>query len=74
MRALVPLEIQGKFHVQKDGMPRNVLAVITFHLKSIYVLVGWKGNTPDSCILSDALTKPNELNIPKGMKMELKLL
>jgi hypothetical protein len=36
----VPAEIQGKFRGRKEGITQNVLVVITFDLKFIYVLAG----------------------------------
>jgi len=53
--ANVPVEIQGKFRGRKEGTTQNVLAVITFDLKFIYVLAGWKGSAHDSRILGDTL-------------------
>ena len=57
VRASVPIQIQGRFHSQKDGTTQNVLTATTFDLKFTYVLVGWKGNAHDSRVLNDALSR-----------------
>ncbi|XP_030458817.2 uncharacterized protein LOC115679372 [Syzygium oleosum] len=66
VRASVPLEIQGRFRGRKDGTTQNVLAAVTFDLRFSYVLAGWEGTAHDSRILSDALSKPDGLNVPRG--------
>ncbi|KAG8501024.1 hypothetical protein CXB51_003119 [Gossypium anomalum] len=66
VRASVPLNIQGRFRSRKVGTMQNVLAAITFDLKFSYVLAGWECNAHDSHILSDALSRPRGLRIPKG--------
>ena len=65
--ANVPVEIQGKFRGRKEGTTQNVLAAITFNLKFIYVLAGWKGSAHDSRFLGDTLSRPNGLKIPKDI-------
>ena len=40
VRAFVPIQIQGRFHGQKDGTTENVLTTTTFDLKFTYVLAG----------------------------------
>lgn len=67
---MIPLEIQGRFRGRKDGTTQNILATVTFDLRFSYVLAGWECTSHDSCILSDALSRPNGLNIPRGKKME----
>ncbi|KAK5824347.1 hypothetical protein PVK06_019118 [Gossypium arboreum] len=66
VRASVPLNIQGRFRSRKGGTTQNVLAAITFDLKFSYVLTGWEVRAHDSRILSDALSRPRGLRIPKG--------
>ena len=63
----VPAEIQGKFRGRKEGITQNVLVVITFDLKFIYVLAGWEGSAYDSRVLGDALLRPNGLKIQEGI-------
>ncbi|KAK5786333.1 hypothetical protein PVK06_040969 [Gossypium arboreum] len=65
VRASVPFSIQGRFHSRKGGTTQNVLAAITFDLKFSYVPTGWKGSAHDTRILSDALSRPRGLRVPK---------
>ncbi|PPD89536.1 hypothetical protein GOBAR_DD13522 [Gossypium barbadense] len=58
--------MQGRFRSRKGGTTQNVVAAITFDLKFAYVLAGWEGSAHDSRILSDALSRPRGLRIPKG--------
>ena len=51
VHASVPIQIQGRFRVRKDGTTQNVLAAATFDLKFTYVLAGWEGSTHDSRVL-----------------------
>ncbi|KAK5771405.1 hypothetical protein PVK06_047608 [Gossypium arboreum] len=66
VRASIPLNIQGRFRNRKGGTTQNVSVAITFDLKFSYVLAGWEGRVHDSCILSDALSRPRGLRIPEG--------
>jgi hypothetical protein len=61
--ANIPVKIQGKFRGRKEETTQNVLAAITFDLKFIYVLDGWKGSAHDSQVLGDALSIPSGLKI-----------
>jgi len=67
IHAIVPVEIQGKFRGRKEETIQNILAAITFDLKFIYVLAGWKGSAHDSRVLGDALSRPSGLKIPEGI-------
>ena len=58
------LKFKESFEVEKKGTTQNVLAAITFDLKFIYVLAGWKGSTHDSRVLSDAISRRSGLKIP----------
>ncbi|XP_048140759.1 putative nuclease HARBI1 [Rhodamnia argentea] len=66
VRASIPLEIQGRFCGRKEGTIHNVLAAVTFDLRFSYILDGWEGTAHDSCVLADALSKPNGLKVPRG--------
>ena len=63
----MPLETQGRFRGRKDGTMQNVLAVISFDLKFIYVLAGWEGSAHDSRMLNDAFTRLGGFSIPEGI-------
>ena len=38
-------------------------------MQFIYVLLGWEGSTSDSRVLRDAVSRPNGLKVPTGMKI-----
>ncbi|XP_047264617.1 uncharacterized protein LOC124885297 [Capsicum annuum] len=61
--ASIPIEQQNRFHGRKGTTTQNVLAVINFNLKFMYVLAGWEGSTHDSRILNDTLKRPHGLQI-----------
>ena len=67
VRASISIQIQGRFHGQKDGTTQNVLAATTFDLKFTYVLAGWEGSAHDSRVLNEALCRPRGLKIPEGI-------
>ncbi|KAF8388404.1 hypothetical protein HHK36_027072 [Tetracentron sinense] len=66
VRASVPIDLQARFRGRKEETTQNVLVVISFDLKFMYVLASWEGSAHDSCILDDALSRPNGLRIPEG--------
>ena len=57
VHAFVPIQIQGRFHSQKDGTTQNILTAATLDLKFTYVLAGLKGSAHDSRVLNDALSR-----------------
>ncbi|KAM3319889.1 hypothetical protein P3S67_007089 [Capsicum chacoense] len=61
--ASVPIEQQNRFRGQKGTTTQNVLAVIKFNLKFMYVLASWEGSAHDSRILNDTLERPHGLQI-----------
>ncbi|KAF8400294.1 hypothetical protein HHK36_013591 [Tetracentron sinense] len=66
VRASVPIALQARFRGRKEGTTQNVLAVVSFDLKFMYVLAGWEGLAHDSRILDDAFSRPNGLRVPEG--------
>ncbi|KAA0034921.1 putative nuclease HARBI1 [Cucumis melo var. makuwa] len=50
----------------KGKIVTNVLGVCDTKSDFIFVLAGWEGLVVDSCILRDALARPNRLQVPKG--------
>ncbi|KAK1643834.1 hypothetical protein QYE76_061639 [Lolium multiflorum] len=42
------------------------LAAVDFDMRFTYMLGGWEGSAHDASILSDSLTRPDELQIPEG--------
>lgn len=57
---------------RKEGTTQNVLAAITFDLKFTFVVAGWEGSAHDYCILTSALSRPKEFEIPRGIFHNLK--
>ncbi|KAH6810418.1 nuclease HARBI1-like protein [Perilla frutescens var. frutescens] len=45
---------------------QNILAACNFDLQFMYVLSGWEGSAYDSKLLSDALSRTNDLQVPQG--------
>ena len=66
--ASVPPKIQGMFHGCKDGITRNVLAVISFDLKFTYVLTGQEDSAHDSRVLNDAFVGQTDFQFPKVLQ------
>ncbi|KAF8388497.1 hypothetical protein HHK36_027169 [Tetracentron sinense] len=66
VRASVPITLQARFYGRKEGTKQNVLAVVSFDLKFMYMLAEWEGSAHNSRILDDALSRPNELRVPEG--------
>lgn len=71
MPANILLEIQGKFRGRKDGTTQNVLAAISFNLKFTNILAGWKGIAHDCRVLTDALSKLEDLKFLKIQEVEI---
>jgi hypothetical protein len=50
---------------RKHTITQNVLAVVDWDLRFIYVLAGWEGSAHGALILADALERPNGLAVPQ---------
>ncbi|KAA0053146.1 putative nuclease HARBI1 [Cucumis melo var. makuwa] len=57
---------QARYRTRKGEVATNVLGVCDTKRDFIYVLVGWEGSVVDSCILRDAISRPNRLKVSKG--------
>ncbi|KAF8391276.1 hypothetical protein HHK36_023578 [Tetracentron sinense] len=64
VHASIPIDLKARFHGRKEGTTHNVLVVVSFDLKFMYVLVGWEGSAHDSRILDNALSRPSRLRVP----------
>jgi DDE superfamily endonuclease len=57
----VPVHVSEARHAafcnRKGQLLQNVLAVCTFDMQFLYVLVGWEGSASDSRVFEDALRK-----------------
>ncbi|XP_016182102.1 putative nuclease HARBI1 isoform X1 [Arachis ipaensis] len=65
-RVKVPIADQPKFRGRKDWPTQNVLAACDFDMKFTYVLTGWKGIVSDSKVLKNALSRDDNLKLPRG--------
>ncbi|QHN81328.1 Putative nuclease [Arachis hypogaea] len=65
-RVKVPIADQPKFRGRKDWPTQNVLAACDFDMKFTYVLTGWEGTASDSKVLKNALSRDDNLKLPRG--------
>ncbi|XP_022882376.1 uncharacterized protein LOC111399350 [Olea europaea var. sylvestris] len=57
---------KSSYRNRHGTISQNVLAACNFDLKFINVISGWEESAHNSKVLSDALTKRNGLEVPKG--------
>ncbi|KAA0067988.1 retrotransposon protein [Cucumis melo var. makuwa] len=62
----VPAGDRPTFRTRKGEIATNVLGVCDTKGDFVYVLAGWEGSAADSRILRDAISRENELQVPKG--------
>ena len=62
----MPINNAPRYHGGKDYPTINVLVACTFDLKFTYVLTSWEGIASDSRILKNALSREDNLKVPKG--------
>ncbi|KAL8093410.1 hypothetical protein AgCh_035330 [Apium graveolens] len=61
----VPVQDKPRYRNRKGEITTNVLAAVTPNLQFTYVLTGWEGSAADGRVLKDALSRKNELKVPK---------
>ncbi|TYJ96559.1 retrotransposon protein [Cucumis melo var. makuwa] len=61
----VPVGDRPTFRTRKGEITTNVLGVCDTKRDFVYVLAGWEGSAADSCILRDAISRENGLQVPK---------
>ncbi|XLU20830.1 hypothetical protein S245_056896, partial [Arachis hypogaea] len=64
-RVKVPIGDQPKFRWRKDWPTQIVLAACDFDMKFTYVLTGWEGTASDSKVLKNALSRDDNLKLPR---------
>ncbi|XLU81084.1 hypothetical protein S245_004504, partial [Arachis hypogaea] len=64
-RVKVPIADQPKFRGRKDWPTQNVLAACDFDIKFTYVLTGSEGTASDSKVLKNALSRDDNLKLPR---------
>lgn len=64
IHASVPAAARPRYRNRKGFVSQNVLAVVSFDMRFLYILSGWEGSASDSRIFQDA--RENDLTIPSG--------
>ncbi|TYK24441.1 putative nuclease HARBI1 [Cucumis melo var. makuwa] len=62
----VPAHERSRYRTRKGDVVTNVFGVCDTKGNFVFVLAGWEGSAADSCILQDAISRPNDLKVPKG--------
>lgn len=62
----VPASDQLRYRTRKRNVAMNFLGVCDTKGYFVFVLANWEGSTTDSCIIRDAISRPNCLKVPKG--------
>ncbi|TYK22667.1 retrotransposon protein [Cucumis melo var. makuwa] len=62
----IPASDRARYRTCKGEVTTNVLGVCDTKGDFVYVLASWEGSAADSCILRDALSRPNGLKVSKG--------
>ena len=55
-----------RYQTRKGEVAMNILDVCDTNEDFVFALVGWEGSAADSHILQDAISRPNDLKVPKG--------
>ncbi|CAL5009792.1 unnamed protein product [Urochloa decumbens] len=62
----VPVVDQGRYRNRKQTISTNMLGVVDWNMKFLYVLPGWEGSASDSRVLRDAMSRQDGFVVPKG--------
>jgi hypothetical protein len=67
---------QGRYRNRKQQITTNMLGVVDWNMKFLYVLPGWEGSASDSRVLRDAmrLSRQDGFVVPNGMTLSLGFL
>ena len=65
---LVDVADQGRYRNRKQAITTNMLGVVDWNMKFLYVLPGWEGSVSDSRVLRDAMraNRHDSFVVPKG--------
>ena len=55
-----------RYKTRKNEIATNVLGVCSQDMQFIYILPGWECSTTNSRVLRNAISRRNELKVPKG--------
>ena len=73
---LVKAADKGRYRNQKQDITTNMLGVVDWNMKFLYVLPGWEGSASDSRVLKDAMRNDRQdaFVVPQGMTLSLGFL
>ena len=57
---------QGRYRNRKQQISTNMLGVVDWNMKFLYVLPGWEGSAYDGRVLRDAMSRQDGFVVPKG--------
>jgi hypothetical protein len=71
----VPVADQGRrYRNRKQQISTNMLGVVDWNMKFLYVLPGWEGSAHDGRVLCDAMSHQDGFVVPKGTTLCLGIL
>ena len=72
----VPVAAQGRYRNRKQDVSTNMLGVVDWNMKFLYVLPGWEGSASDSRVLRDSMRtdRQDAFVVPHGMAFSLGIL
>lgn len=70
----VPVADQGRYRNRKQQISTNMLGVVDWNMKFLYVLPGWEGSACDGRVLRDAMSRQDGFVVPKGTALCLGIL
>ncbi|XP_041024060.1 uncharacterized protein LOC121264822 [Juglans microcarpa x Juglans regia] len=58
MPAIIPIELREAYRNRLGRVAQNVLAIVDFDMKFIFVYTGWEGSTHDARVFHHAASDP----------------
>ena len=65
---------QGRYRNRKQHITTNMLSVVDWNMKFLYVLSAWEGSASDSRVLRDVMSRQDAFVVPHGMTFSLGIL
>jgi hypothetical protein len=62
----MPVADKGRYRNKKQHISTNMLSVVDWNMKFLYVLPGWEGSACDGRVLGDAMSRQDGFVVPKG--------
>ncbi|KAL6882103.1 hypothetical protein ACP4OV_011575 [Aristida adscensionis] len=66
IKVCVNVADQGRYRNRKQQITTNMLGVVDWNMKFLYVLPGWEGSASDSRVLRDAMSRQDAFVVPTG--------